>query len=851
MVPESQDTPTGVTSIPSGCDGNSSTWTDSFIAHACVVTEEAEDVSSIDRQVGEVSCPLDLDLQTKGPYPPSQAHFTDNNVSQANVLVSTEVVETSAQLSPVSGVPSKNPKGKQVVSFEPSLHVKKGAKDLEHSIVAFLVGKKLPSKNVKEVLERKWRLVGQFSIHVVGSGVFLIWFENGQARNWVLDNGPWDVWGHHLTIRPWSKGLSLSLGECKSMPVWVKLKSIPIQFWNKLGLSYIASVLGKPLHMDASTLNRHTLMFARVCIEMNASSTFPESITLELEDGSTTSIGVEYPWRPPACTLCTVFDHSNRTCPRATRREWVPRPVVMAQRKHEDAEGWITVKRKGNSEDVTCPQTIVEEVAPEPDKCEPPLAPTKPPKTPEKPPPGILNSSKEDGKIDETLLEHKEVSLPRKLLIGSSSGHKKREKKGHEVRHFICSNNISLFGLLESRVRSHNLDNVVRGINKHWLYISNHNASLSGRVVVVWNPSALHFDPFLITEQAIHGRVTLTNNVGVYVSFVYGLCDRNARKTLWGELAHCADICRNEPWVVLGDFNVTRYGSEHISSRTVTKAMREFNSAILSAELEDLKGTGMMFTWSNMRVGTGAISKKLDRAMGNWQWFKDMGDSYAHFHPPGISDHSPITIQLRDRQRYCGRPFKFLNFWSKDDSFLQMVSQEWMKEYSGSPLIVIHRKLKGLKARLKELNKRPDSKVANLRNRLHLLQQHIQDGVAAPGDVDMERRLRMEVGNAVRDEEMFFKQKARILWLKDGDSNTAFFHRVVKVRQSMNHIVRIKDENDAWVVTESGITQVGVNHFSKIMGSSGRYGNWDCNLEGYDKHISQEHVSSLGCPISR
>ncbi|GAV93037.1 DUF4283 domain-containing protein/zf-CCHC_4 domain-containing protein [Cephalotus follicularis] len=268
-----------------------------------------------------------------------------------------------------------------------------------------------------------------FSIHVVGSGVFLVRFENDQAKNWVLDNGTWDIWGHHLTIRPWSKGLSLTLGECKSMPVWVKLKGIPIQFWNKLGLSYIASVLGKPLHMDASTLNRHTLMFARVCIEMNATSTFPESITLELEDGSTTTIGVEYPWRPPACTLCKVFDHSNRTCPKATRREWVPRPVVMAQRKPEDAEGWITVKRKGNCEAVSCPQPIVEEVAPKPDICIPPLAPTKPPKTPEKPPPGT--TPKEDGKIDGTPLEHKEVSLPRKLLVGSSSGHKKRKKKGH------------------------------------------------------------------------------------------------------------------------------------------------------------------------------------------------------------------------------------------------------------------------------------------------------------------------------------------------------------------------------------------------------------------------------------
>ncbi|GAV72624.1 DUF4283 domain-containing protein/zf-CCHC_4 domain-containing protein [Cephalotus follicularis] len=193
-----------------------------------------------------------------------------------------------------------------------------GAKDWENSIVAFLVGKKLPGKNVKQILERKWGRVGSLTIHLAGNGVFLIRFENLQARDWVLDNGPWDVWGYHLAVRPWCKGMSLTLWECKSMPVWVKLRGVPIQFWNKVGLSYIASVLGKPLHMDTPTMNRFALLFVRVCVDMKATSSFPECITLELEDGSTTSIEVEYPWRPAACTLCKVFDHSNRSCPRVT-----------------------------------------------------------------------------------------------------------------------------------------------------------------------------------------------------------------------------------------------------------------------------------------------------------------------------------------------------------------------------------------------------------------------------------------------------------------------------------------------------------------------------------------------------
>ncbi|GAV69204.1 zf-CCHC_4 domain-containing protein [Cephalotus follicularis] len=99
--------------------------------------------------------------------------------------------------------------------------------------------------------------------------------------------------------------------------------------------------------MDLSTTNRYSLSYARVCIDMAASSSFPNSILLELEYGSTAIIDVEYPWRPVACTLCKVFDHSKKNCPRAVRREWMPKPEVATQRKADNIEGWIIVKSKG------------------------------------------------------------------------------------------------------------------------------------------------------------------------------------------------------------------------------------------------------------------------------------------------------------------------------------------------------------------------------------------------------------------------------------------------------------------------------------------------------------------------
>ncbi|GAV87788.1 DUF4283 domain-containing protein/zf-CCHC_4 domain-containing protein [Cephalotus follicularis] len=500
--------------MSSGSEAISSSWTESFIARACAVAKEVEEVSSADRLIGAQEGPSVCTPVTNGSCCPG-----DGNVSLHKVALAAANVGSSVPLPFVPLNPDINRKGKLVVSlnppgpvdvpsavpppgdvplpssslpthswkelfapsnspesslefFEPLLvdgvpRAKpppevaiSGAKDWEYSIVAFLVGKKLPGRNVMQVLERKWGKVGKLTIHLAGNGVFLIRFENLQARDWVLDNGPWDVWGYHLAIRPWCMGMSLSLGECKSMPVWVKLRGVPIQFWNKVGLSYIASVLGKPLHMDTPTMNRSALLFARVCVNMNATSPFPECITLELEDGSTTSIEVEYPWRPAACTLCKVFDHSNRSCPRVTRREWLPRPLVMAQKRPEDAEGWITVKRKGSGVAVDRPSpgqveealrtdTVVADKAgsllstspASPSVVEGAHGPknegneqegARPPVTPVKAYTGIPLGplAKEDGIVNE-INDGSNLSSSRKLLLGSSSGSKRKKKKGH------------------------------------------------------------------------------------------------------------------------------------------------------------------------------------------------------------------------------------------------------------------------------------------------------------------------------------------------------------------------------------------------------------------------------------
>ncbi|GAV67076.1 hypothetical protein CFOL_v3_10585 [Cephalotus follicularis] len=176
------------------------------------------------------------------------------------------------------------------------------------------------------------------------------------------------------------------------------------------------------------------------------------------------------------------------------------------------------------------------------------------------------------------------------------------------------------------------------------------------------------------------------------------------------------------PWCVLGDFNVTRFSYEHNTNSNITKVMGDFNRDVRTAELEDLRTYGLNFTWNNMRIGVAVISKKLDRAMGNWEWLNFFGESYVHVHSPGISDHSPLSIQLIHQLHHLGRPFKFLNLWADHVDFLATVRHEWAKEYYGSPLKIIQLKLKSLKGPLKNLLTKPDSRAATLKLELQKIQ---------------------------------------------------------------------------------------------------------------------------------
>ncbi|GAV74041.1 hypothetical protein CFOL_v3_17523, partial [Cephalotus follicularis] len=161
--------------------------------------------------------------------------------------------------------------------------------------------------------------------------------------------------------------------------------------------------------------------------------------------------------------------------------------------------------------------------------------------------------------------------------------------------------------------------------------------------------------------------------------------------------------------------------------------MSEFNECLKVIEVDDLRSVGHFFTWSNKRAGNFAVNKKLDRALANWHWHNSFSYSMAHFHNPGVSDHSPVTVFLMERRTSGNRPFKFLNFWAKDARFMGLVHRIWNQRAVGNPLEAVICKLRNLKRELKNVfgNPDPSPKREALRVELGLIQSHL---LSTPSD---------------------------------------------------------------------------------------------------------------------
>ncbi|XP_028095882.1 uncharacterized protein LOC114295781 [Camellia sinensis] len=560
------------------------------------------------------------------------------------------------------------------------------------------------------------------------------------------------------------------------------------------GGPWIASAIGNPLFMDQLTARGSRVAFARICVEIEATSKMLSYFQIRCGDDAV-KIKVEYPGLPSICQHCQIFGHSTEKCVSKLVAQLISLQKVTKENVNSQEEGWTTVQAKGKRKVGDPEFETIPEVVESPDlspDAEPisasvvvPLAPSGQTQAiqedPAKKSSSVEEVSSDSSDVDrfqKNILEIIELVIPNAAEMletvmketkktptkaqvnqymknkssGKSNSSQRKKKRGlnnpskqKEVKNFVSKENVHVMGVLETKIKQTNERNICE---KCFAYCG-----------------------------------------GLHLGLILGIFgSKLAAECAAGCFIRDISFHRLNPkfhvfsWVI---FNAIRYQQEKIGgSFTWTSENEEFNTYINASESADLSYGGCQFTWANKRCEGAFIATKIDRVLVNEAWLDKFPESTATFLPAGISDHSSVVVNISVNSSSFTKPFKYFDFWSRHPDFLSTISSTWVQYIRGVPMFRIFQKLRQLKVSLKLLNKKDFSDISTCvlisKASLDLAQIKLDKDPLNYGLQVEEREELKTYIELSKLEECLALQKSRVQWLGLGDRNGSFFFRSVK-----------------------------------------------------------------------
>ncbi|WOL10845.1 hypothetical protein Cni_G19604 [Canna indica] len=112
-----------------------------------------------------------------------------------------------------------------------------GADQWRYALMGHFIRAKLFFPTIKEQTLMLWR-PGELQAFSLPSGFLIFRFCQEEDMLYALEGEPWFIQGKKLLLKRWPPGMKLEKESLSSIPLWVKIHELLLEFWS-------ASIIGK------------------------------------------------------------------------------------------------------------------------------------------------------------------------------------------------------------------------------------------------------------------------------------------------------------------------------------------------------------------------------------------------------------------------------------------------------------------------------------------------------------------------------------------------------------------------------------------------------------------------------
>jgi exonuclease III len=318
----------------------------------------------------------------------------------------------------------------------------------------------------------------------------------------------------------------------------------------------------------------------------------------------------------------------------------------------------------------------------------------------------------------------------------------------------------------------------------------------SGGSIIIWKSSKLAGNVIFQNEYA--QSVEFFSNLSAcswIITNIYAPCTPQGEIDFLNWLYNIT-MPSNKLWLIVGDFNLIRWQDDRNKSGGNINLMLKFNEAISTLDLVEIPLHDLCYAWSNRQREP--LLQRLDWFFISQEWSIVYPDTCAKTMPRDISDHVPCLVSFKSKV-HKPKIFRFEIFWLEYEGFMNIFQSTW----HGLPSLPD--KAKKLTVKFKIARKalkdwqRSLPKIDKTVSDIKLLIEFI-DNIEEHRDLSIEEWnfrdiMQNKVAELLNIQKIYWKQRASIKWITEGDICSRFFHAYATVKRRRNTIASLTDEN--------------------------------------------------------